>query len=137
MVVDTSAVIAVLAGEPEEETFLRILLRARGNSFISAAAVLESQIVARRRYNVAADKALDGLLYRLNLAIEPISLDQLEAAREGYRRFGQGTGGGTLNFGDCFSYALAKVRNEPLLFKGGDFSQTDVEAVAWTLPPAG
>jgi len=137
MVVDTSALIAVLFGEPEEEPFLRILLRASGTSSISAAAVLETQTVARRRYKVGADKALDGLLYRLNLAIEPITLDQLEAAREGYRRFGQGTGGGTLNFGDCFSYALAKVRNEPLLFKGADFVQTDIKAVAWALPPQG
>lgn len=137
MVVDTSALIAVLFGEAEEEIFLRILLRASGNSRISAAAVLETQIVARRRYNVAADKALDGLLYRTNLAIEPITLEQLEAARDGYRRFGQGTRGGVLNFGDCFSYALAKTRNEPLLFKGSDFGRTDVAAVPWALPPPG
>jgi ribonuclease VapC len=137
MVVDTSALIAVLFGEPEEETFLRILLRASGHSRISAASVLETQIVARRRYNVSADKALDGLLYRLNLAVEPVTLDQLEAAREGYRRFGHGTGGGVLNLGDCFSYALAKVRSEPILFKGSDFGQTDIEAVAWALPPTG
>ena len=136
MVVDTSALIAILFGEPEEETFLRMLLRAGGRACVSAASVLETQIVARRRYGVAADKPLDGLLYRVNLAIEPVTLDQLHAAREGYRRFGQGTGGGgTLNFGDCFSYALAKVRNEPLLFKGGDFSRTDIDAVAWVSPP--
>lgn len=135
MVVDTSALIAILFAEPEEETFLRILLRAGGRARVSAASVLETQIVARRRYGVAADKALDGLLYRINLAVEPITLDQLHAAREGYRRFGQGTGGGALNFGDCFSYALAKVRDEPLLFKGGDFSHTDIDAVVWVSPP--
>jgi len=137
MVVDTSALIAILFGEPEEETFLRILLRASGHARVSAASVLETQIVVRRRYGVAADKALDGLLYRINLAVEPVTLDQLHAAREGYRRFGQGTGRGVLNFGDCFTYALAKVRNEPVLFKGGDFGETDIEAVVWASPPTG
>ena len=131
MVVDTSAFIAILFGEPEEETFLRLLLRARGAA-TSAATVLETQIVARRRYGVAADKAIDGLLYRTNVEIEPVTLEQLEAARESYRRFGQGTGGGALNFGDCFSYALAKVRREPLLFKGNDFNRTDIKPVAWS-----
>jgi ribonuclease VapC len=135
MVVDTSALIAVLFGEPEEETFLRIMLRASGDGRVSAASVLETQIVARRRYGVAADKALDGLLHRTNIAAEPITLAQLAAAREGYRRFGQGTGGGALNFGECFSYALAKTLDEPLLFKGSDFAKTDIEAVPWTLPP--
>lgn len=136
MVVDTSALVAVLFGEPEEEIFLRILLRASGACRISAAAVLETLIVAQRRYRVAADKALDGLLYRTNLKIEPVTLDQLTTAREGYRRFGQGTGGGVLNYGDCFSYALAKTRSEPLLYKGDDFAKTDIESVAWALPPA-
>ena len=133
MVVDTSALIAILFGEPEEEIFLRLLLRARG-ARVSAATVLETQIVSRRRYDVAADKALDGLLYRMNLHVEPVTLDQLETAREGYRRFGQGTGGGALNFGDCFSYAVARTEKAPLLFKGSDFARTDVEVVAWTLP---
>ena len=136
MVVDTSALIAVLFGEAEEETFLRILLRASGACRVSAAAVLETLIVAQRRYRAAGDKALDGLLYRTNLRIEPVTLEQLAAAREGYRRFGQGTGGGVLNFGDCFSYALAKTHNEPLLYKGDDFSKTDIESVPWALPPA-
>lgn len=133
MVIDTSALIAILFGEPEEETFLRLLLRSRGGA-VSAGTVLETQIVSRRRYNVAADKALDGLLYRMNLNIQPVTLDQLEAAREGYRRYGEGTGGGALNFGDCFSYALAKTLNEPLLFKGNDFTKTDIKAVSWRLP---
>ncbi len=92
--------------------------------------------MAQRRYRAAGDKALDGLLYRTNLRIEPVTLEQLAAAREGYRRFGQGTGGGVLNFGDCFSYALAKTHNEPLLYKGDDFSKTDIESVPWALPPA-
>ena len=135
MVVDTSALIAVLFGEPEEEIFLRILLRASGACRISAAAVLETLIVAHRRYRVAADKALDALLYRTNLRIEPVTLEQLAAAREGYRCFGQGTGGGVLNYGDCFSYALAKSRKEPLLYKGDDFGKTDIESVPWALPP--
>lgn len=135
MIIDTSALIAILFGEPEEETFLRILLRARGAA-VSAATVLETQIVSRRRYKVASDKALDGLLYRMNLHIEPVTLDQFEAAREGYRRFGQGAGQGAgqgiLNFGDCFSYALAKTSGRPLLFKGRDFVRTDVETVPWS-----
>lgn len=134
MVVDTSALIAVLFGEAEEETFLRILLRASGACRVSASAVLETLIVAQRRYRAAGDKALDGLLYRTNLRIEPVTLEQLAAAREGYRRFGQGTGGGVLNFGDCFSYALAKTHNEPLLYKGDDFSKTDIDSVPWALP---
>ena len=133
MVVDTSALIAILFGEPEEETFLRLLLRARGAA-VSAATVLETQIVARRRYGVASDKALDGLLYRLNLRLQSVTLEQLEAARDGYRRYGQGTGDGALNFGDCFSYALAKAHDEPLLFKGTDFGRTDVRIVGWSLP---
>ena len=133
MVVDTSALIAILFGEPEEETFLRILIRARGAA-VSAGTVLETQIVSRRRYNVAADKALDGLLYRVNLNIHVVTLDQLEMARQGYRQYGQGTGGGALNFGDCFSYALAKTLNEPLLFKGDDFGKTDIRTVDWQLP---
>jgi ribonuclease VapC len=132
MVVDTSALIAVLFGEPEEETFLRVLFRARPAA-VSVGTVLETQIVSRRRYNIASDKALDGLLYRTHLHVEPVTLDQLELAREGYRRFGQGTGGGALNFGDCFSYALAKARGEPLLFKGADFTKTDIQIAPWTL----
>jgi ribonuclease VapC len=135
MVVDTSALVAVLFGEPEEEVFLRILFRAGGTCRVSAAAVLETLIVAQRRFRVAADKALDGLLYRTNVGIEPVTLEQLSAARDGYRRFGQGTGGGVLNFGNCFSYALAKTNNEPLLYKGDDFAKTDIEAVPWSLPP--
>ena len=135
MVVDTSALIAILFGEPEEEAFLRVLLRARGAA-VSAATVLETQIVSRRRYNVSSDKALDGLLYRINSSIEPVTLTQLEIARDGYRRFGQGTGGGALNFGDCFSYALARAREEPLLFKGEDFAKTDVEPVNWRFSPS-
>lgn len=132
MVVDTSALIAILFGEPEEETFLRLIYRARG-ARVSIATALETLIASRRRYNVASDKAFDGLLHRLRLALDPVTLDQLEFARDGYRRYGQGTGGGKLNFGDCFSYALARARGEPLLFKGDDFTGIDIEAVPWRL----
>ena len=100
---------------------------------ISAASVLELSIVIGSRYGDKALKAVDHWLETSNIEIVVVTRDQVEVAREGFRRFGKGRHPAGLNFGDCFSYALAKILGEPLLFCGNDFSRTDLRAAL--IPP--
>ena len=125
MVIDTSAVIAILAGEPEEIEFLR-RMAAAPKLRMSAASLVEAASVLMLRGSGDVEYKLDPFLARAGVEIVPVDEPQALLAREAYRRFGKGRHKAGLNFGDCFSYALAIATGERLLFKGGDFSRTDV-----------
>ena len=128
MIVDTSALLAVLRNEPDASLFARALEEA-DSCRISAANYLEAAIVADGSRDPIASARLDQLLRECECTIEPVTQEQAKLAREAYRDFGKGSGHrAKLNFGDCFAYALAKATGEPLLFKGRDFSHTDVRA---------
>ncbi len=125
MVLDASALIAILSGEPEQQPFIRAIEQADVR-LLSAATLLEASIVIETRYGSAGGHQLDRLLRRGEVEIVPVDFEQAREARAAWRRYGKGRHPAALNFGDCFSYALAVTRGEPLLFKGNDFSQTDV-----------
>ena len=94
---------------------------------MSVANVLEASIVVESRGSEAAAHDLDALLERAEIELVPVTVEHIEAARRAWRRYGKGNHPAALNFGDCFAYALARTTGEPLLFKGGDFSQTDID----------
>ncbi|MDP0500319.1 MAG: type II toxin-antitoxin system VapC family toxin [Verrucomicrobiota bacterium JB022] len=121
IVVDTSAIVAILEQEPEAERFLQALLAAE-LPVMSAATLVELSAVMIRKRGEAAGQIVDRLLAAVGVQIEPLTHDQALLAREAYRRFS------SLNFGDCFAYALAQDKAAPLLYKGNDFGQTDVRA---------
>jgi ribonuclease VapC len=127
MILDTSAVIAILRMEPEATEFARIIERA-AQPRISAASYVETGAVIDGSKDPIASRRLDELIEEAQIVIEPVTVAQARIARQGYRDFGRASGHpAKLNFGDCFSYALAKSKGEPLLFKGEDFSRTDVK----------
>jgi ribonuclease VapC len=126
MVIDSSALLAILFGEPEKRRFNQ-LIEAHAVRLMSAASYLESAIIIDDRLGYEGGRDFKLFLAEADIAIEPVTLEQAEVAREAYRRFGRGNHAAALNFGDCFAYALAKATGEPLLFKGNDFSQTDIE----------
>lgn len=125
MIVDTSALLAVILGEPDAETYLAAMVRA-DDLALSAATLTEALIVGEARQGREAASDLVALLAELE--VEVISLDgaQAESAAAAWRRFGKGRHPAGLNLGDAFSYALAATRGEPLLFKGRDFAATDI-----------
>lgn len=125
MVLDTSALLAVLLGEPERDRFIAALADAE-DPLISAATLVESSIVMRAKTGDGGVADLDDVLAAA--AVRSVAVDSVQAylARDAFARFGKGRGAAGLNFGDCFSYALARAMDRPLLFKGDDFSQTDV-----------
>ncbi|MBA3449754.1 MAG: type II toxin-antitoxin system VapC family toxin [Chloroflexia bacterium] len=126
MIVDSSALVTVVREEPGFTTYLDALLRSPTNR-VSAATFLEAAVVLDRLPNPRAGERYDVLIKRLDVITEPVTAAQARIAREAYRRFGKGTGHpARLNFGDCFAYALAKEFDEPLLFIGQDFGQTDI-----------
>jgi ribonuclease VapC len=125
MVVDTSAVIAILFGEPETELFVQALVH-DPKKMISAFNALECAIVLEARKGEAAGRELDLLLHRARIEIIALNSDQVELALAAWRTYGKGNHPAGLNVGDCCAYALAKYSGEPLLFKGKDFSQTDI-----------
>lgn len=128
MIVETSAVIAIVRNEPERAAFLAALDRDEVN-YLSAASLLEAAIVIDGSRDPVLSRGLDTFLAAAAIHIEHVTERQARIAREAYRDFGKGSGHAAgLNFGDCFAYALAKDRGEPLLYKGGDFSKTDVRA---------
>jgi ribonuclease VapC len=128
MVLDTSALLAILMNEPEIDAF-SAAIEADPRRLISAATVVETGIVVERRFGDPGGRELDLLLHRAGCEIVPVDAEQAEIARAAFRRFGKGRHPAGLNFGDCFAYSLAVVRGEPLLFKGNDFAQTDVARV--------
>jgi ribonuclease VapC len=129
MVVDTSALIAIAWGEPERGRFQDMIER-EPVRLISAASVLEASIVVICRAGQAgaarAIEALIQLIEQLGLEIEPVTPQQVRLAQIAYRTYGKGLHAAGLNFGDCFAYALAKATGRPLLFKGSDFTRTDL-----------
>lgn len=128
MVIDSSAIVAILFDEPEAIPFLARMATA-AVCRLSAASFVELGIVLRRDPTGRRRQALDEMLSAFAIRIEPVTEDQARLAVDAYGRFGKGTGHPAgLNFGDCFSYALAKAVGEPLLFKGDDFARTDIEA---------
>jgi ribonuclease VapC len=126
MVIDTSALVAIMQEESGAEGFLRQIAVA-GMRRVSAAALLETAIVLEARSGEKAGDDLDLFLARAKVEIEPVTEEQVQVARKAWRRYGKGSGhAARLNFGDCFSYALAHCLGEELLYKGKDFDQTDV-----------
>ena len=126
MVIDTSALIAIFLAEPERKPFLDLILEA-GTRLISAANLLETGIVLEAKRGEAAGREFDLFVVRANLEVVAVDGEQVEIARSAWRRYGKGRSPAGLNFGDCFAYALAKSSGEPLLAKGTDFGQTDIE----------
>jgi ribonuclease VapC len=129
MVIDTSAIVAILQNEPERRSFNEAIESADVRR-ISAATLVEVSIVIEARFGAAGLRALDMFLDRAGFEVIAVDTEQAKVARNAYSRFGKGRHPAALNYGDCFSYALASVFSEQLLFKGDDFSQTDLIAFA-------
>ncbi|MGH9405963.1 MAG: type II toxin-antitoxin system VapC family toxin [Terriglobia bacterium] len=126
MIIDASALVAILRGEPEALACAQAIAGA-GHRRISAVNYVEAAVVIDGSRDPIATRRLDDLLRAAQVVVEPVTEDQAKVAREAYRDFGKGSGHpANLNFGDCFAYALAKVTGEPILFKGGDFTHTDL-----------
>ena len=126
MIVDSSAVLAILFGEADARRHAAAIMGAHPCR-ISVANVLEASMVVESRGGASAAHDLDALLERAGIELVPVTVEHLEAARRAWRRYGKGNHPAALNFGDCFAYALARTTGEPLLFKGEDFSQTDID----------
>lgn len=128
MIIDTSALIAILRDEPDARRFAEAIEGAKERR-ISAATYVEVGAVVDGARDPVASRLVDQLLEAARIMIDPVTEAQARIAREAYRDFGKGSGHPAgLNFGDCFAYALATATGEPLLFKGDDFSHTDVVA---------
>lgn len=129
MVIDTSALLAVLLGEAEPETFARAIAN-DVSRLVSSVSALEASIVIDARKGPDGRRELDLLLERIGVVLVPFDQAQVQIARDAWRKFGKGNHPAALNLGDCCAYSLSKTSDEPLLFKGNDFSQTDVVTVA-------
>jgi ribonuclease VapC len=128
LIVDTSALIAILRGEPDAARYVEALASA-SSVRMSAANYVEAAIVVDANRDPVLSRRLDDLLVAAEVSVEPVTKEHADIARAAYRDFGKGSGHPAgLNFGDCFSYALARASGQPLLFKGEDFSRTDVES---------
>jgi len=127
VIIDTSVVIAIIFGEAEAAGLARAISTAT-SCRLSAGCFLEASILAESRSGDKGIRLLDTFLQESQAIIEPVTVEQALLARQGYSDFGEGRHPAGLNFGDCFSYALAKASGEPLLFKGDDFRKTDIIA---------
>jgi ribonuclease VapC len=127
MVIDTSALVAMLTDEPDAELFEAKVADDPVRT-MSTAAYLETAIVIESRFGESGGRELDLWLHRASVSLVAVGADQAEIARAAYRQYGKGRHRVGLNYGDCFSYALAKVSGQPLLFKGDDFGHTDIVA---------
>ena len=125
MVIDTSAIVAIALDEPDAAEFEQQIADDPVR-LISAATLLEVAIVLETRLGEAGGREFDLWLLKIGADIVAVDAEQIEAARRAWRRYGKGRRAAGLNYGDCFSYALAVTRGEPLLFKGDDFARTDV-----------
>ena len=132
MIVDSSAIIAILFGEPDAAFYANAIASAsaapQGVS-ISAVTYVEAAVVVESQISAAGGQQFDAFMRRAGIAVEAVTEQHALLARQAYADFGKGRHPAGLNFGDCYSYALAKASREPLLFKGKDFSQTDIEGV--------
>ena len=131
MIVDTSAIVAIVLSEPESEHFEKAILSA-GVVSMSTANHLELTITMARKGGTRLLRAAEDTLEQLAIEILPVTLDEGRVAREAFLRFGRGFHPAGLNYGDCFAYAAAKSRGRPLLYKGDDFALTDIAAVPLT-----
>ncbi len=131
MVIDTSALVAIFLAEPERRRFLDLVIEAP-TRLISAANLLETGIVLEAKRGEGAGREFDLFVVRANLEVVSVDGEQVEIARAAWRKYGKGRHPAGLNFGDCFAYALAKFLGEPLLAKGTDFAQTDVEVFSFS-----
>jgi ribonuclease VapC len=125
MVIDASALVAIFLAEPERQHFVDLIL-ASESRLLSAVSMVEAGIVLEARRGAAVGREFDLFTIRANLQIVSVDSEQAEAARRAWRIYGKGRHPAALNFGDCFSYALAKSSGEPLLAKGTDFALTDI-----------
>jgi len=126
VILDTSAIIAILRNEPDASRFTEAI-QAGETRIVSAATYLEAAIIVDSNRDPVLSRRLDELIEQANVSIESVTEAQARIARDAYRDFGRGSGHpARLNFGDCFAYALAKATGEPLLFKGSDFAHTDI-----------
>jgi ribonuclease VapC len=128
MVVDTSAVLAILQDEPERRRFNEAI-EAADSRLMSVATFVEISIVVEARFGAEGLHHLDLLLDRAGMELAPVDVEQARVARGAFSRFGKDRHPAALNYGDCLSYALAHVMGEPLLFKGDDFFKTDIRPV--------
>jgi ribonuclease VapC len=125
MILDTSPLVAILAREEDSETYIQAISRA-GKCRISAGNFIELSIVIETQFDAEVARQCDALFRRVGIVIESVTLEQAHLARQAFHDFGKGRHAAKLNFGDCFAYALAKITGEPLLFKGADFTKTDI-----------
>ena len=125
MILDTSSVIAILAGEPDSELYIAAISRVP-RCRISAGNFLELSIVIEAQFGAEVLRQCDALFRRAGIVIEPVTVEQAHTARQAFHDFGKGRHPAALDYGDCFAYALAKSTGEPLLFKGEDFKKTDI-----------
>ena len=128
MIVDSSAILAILFNEPDAAIYAEAIANT-SSCRISAANYVEAAVVIEAQNPRAGSRQFDTFMRRARITVEPVTEEQAHLARQAYADFGKGRHPAGLNFGDCFSYALAKAMGEPLLFKGNDFSKTDVGAV--------
>ena len=133
MVVDSSAVLAILLNEPERDEFVDAL-SAAAVRLMSSVNVLEAAVVVSSRKGPHGGRELDLLLHRAEIDVTPFTTDHLRLARDAYERYGKGRHPAGLNLGDCCAYALARYSREPLLFKGNDFPRTDVTPALGSSP---
>lgn len=129
MIVDASALLAIVLLEPERDRFLDVL-NSRSELSISVVNFVEASIRVDKDPDPRRATGLEEIMKSFGIQIAPVSLEQGRLARDAHKRFGKGSHPARLNLGDCFAYALAKARGEPLLFKGDDFTKTDIEAAA-------
>ena len=128
MIIDTSAVLAVLFAEGDAQAYANAIAGAESR-LMSAANYLEAGVVVDHQLGAAAGRQLDAFIERAEIGIESVTKEQADLARQAYSDFGKGRHPAGLNFGDCFAYALSKSTRLPLLFKGDDFSHTDLTSV--------
>ena len=131
MVIDSSALIAILLGEPEAAALAQAISN-DPKRLLSAVSVLEIAIVIETRKGLPGVREFDLLLSQAQIEIVAMAMDQVQLARKAYTEFGKGRHPAGLNLGDCCSYALARSTGEPLLFKGNDFSKTDISIVSYS-----
>ena len=128
MVIDSSALLSILLEEPDKDRFAHAIENDE-RRLMSVASFLEVFIVLERRFGADGTIKLDQLIAEANINLVPVDVDQAYAARTAFRVYGKGRHPARLNFGDCFTYALANTLVEPLLFKGNDFSKTNIAEV--------
>jgi ribonuclease VapC len=126
MVIDTSALLAILQNEPERRSFNEEI-EAADSRLVSAATYVECSMILESRYGAEGVRDLDHFIARAQITLVPVDAEQARIARDAFRKYGKGRHRAGLNFGDCFSYALCRALDQPLLFKGSDFPHTDVE----------